>query len=95
MKGVYVGEKPLNVLSCAVEGRPGRSAYELAAAGGYSGTEAQYEAFLGGLPGVVNQLNNNKLRIEAIVELLEGNVSELQLTVTDLARRVQNLEGGL
>ena len=41
----------LRVQSCAVEGRPGLSAYELAVLGGYTGTEAQWLASLKGDKG--------------------------------------------
>ncbi|MBQ1371845.1 MAG: hypothetical protein IIY70_02825 [Oscillospiraceae bacterium] len=92
MKGVYVGQKPLNVLSCAVEGRPGRSAYDLAVAGGYTGTQEAYETFLGALPDSLSELDANKSRVNAILETLENQIADLQLAMTALTARVTALE---
>ena len=42
---------PYSVRSCAVAGRPGKSAYELAVENGFSGTEAEWLASLVGAAG--------------------------------------------
>lgn len=43
--------RPLRVRSCAAEGRPGASAYELAVRNGFDGTEAEWLASLKGDAG--------------------------------------------
>ncbi len=92
MKGVYLGQKPLNILSCAVEGRPGRSAYDTAVAGGYTGTATEYESFLGGLPAALTRLNAADTRVDGILEYLGNQISELELAVEALAQRLDTLE---
>ena len=91
MKGIYLQE-PLNVLSCAVQGRPGRSAYETAVAGGYTGTPEDFAAVLAAMPGVVDTLNGNYGRINAILELLGNQICDLELVVEALTARVEALE---
>ena len=91
MKGIYLKE-PLNVLSCAVQGRPGRSAYESAVAGGYTGTPEAFNAVLAAMPGVVNNLNANYGRVNAILELLGNQICDLELVVEALTARVEALE---
>ena len=93
MKGVYLGPQPLNILSCAVEGRPGRSAYDTAVAGGYTGTAAEYESFLGGLPAALTRLTAADNRVNGILEYMGNQISELELAVEALAQRLDALEG--
>ena len=83
MKGIYVKE-PLNILSCAVQGRPGRSAYEAAVAAGYTGTAEQYTAILGGLPAALTRLNVYNGRVDAILEDFENRITDLETAVTAL-----------
>jgi hypothetical protein len=45
---VYIGSQKIFAGSCAVRGRPGKSAYEVAVEAGYSGTEAEWLASLQG-----------------------------------------------
>lgn len=91
MKGIYVKE-PLNILSCAVQGRPGRSAYEAAAAAGYTGTPEQYTAILAALPTTLTSLNIYNGRVNAILELLGNQITDLELVVEALEARVAALE---
>ena len=93
MKGIYVKE-PLNVLSCAVQGRPGRSAYEAAAAAGYQGTPEEYEAVLASLPNALVSLNIYNGRVNAIIEYMGNQIADLELAVEDLQARVSALENG-
>ena len=83
MKGVYLKE-PLNVLSCAVQGRPGRSAYEIAAAEGYTGTPEQFAALLSGLSATLSAQTGWNGRVNALLELLDNRVSDLELAVAAL-----------
>ena len=92
MKGIYVKE-PLNILSCAVQGRPGRSAYEAAVSAGYEGTPEAYTAILASLPGALTRLNVYNGRVDAILELLGNQVAVLEDAVDDLEARVSALEG--
>lgn len=48
---VYIGTQKLFAGSCAVRGRPGKSAYEVAVDNGYTGTEEEWLASLKGDPG--------------------------------------------
>ncbi len=91
MKGYYLQE-PLNILSCAVAGRPGRSAYESAAAGGYQGTPDQFNALLAGLPETLSRLNTYNGRVDAILEYLGNQISALELAMDSLQDRVEALE---
>ena len=93
MKGIYVKE-PLNVLSCAVQGRPGRSAYEAAAAAGYTGTPEDSEAVLASLPNALVSLNIYNGRVNAIIEYMGNQIADLELAVEDLQARVSALENG-
>ena len=93
MKGIYVKE-PLNILSCAVQGRPGRSAYETAAAAGYAGTLEEYAAALAALPAALDQLTGYSGRINAILELMGNQIADLEEAVENLEERVTALEGG-
>jgi len=92
MKGYYLGAKPLNILSCAVAGRPGRSAYDTAVAGGYEGTAEAYAAFLAALPGALTRLNTYNGRVDAILEYMGNQIADLELAVGDLQSRVAALE---
>ena len=92
MKGVYIGQKPLNILSCAVEGRPGRSAYDTAAAGGYSGTAEENEACVGRLPADLSRINANLVRVNAILDGLNNSIATLEYSLTSLTARVEALE---
>ena len=91
MKGIYVKE-PLKILSCAVQGRPGRSAYEAAASAGYTGTPEQYTAILAALPSTLTSLNIYNGRVNAILELLGNQIADLELAVEDLETRLSALE---
>ena len=91
MKGIYVKE-PLNVLSCAVQGRPGRSAYEAAVSAGYTGTPEEYTDILASLPEALISLNIYNGRVNAILELLGNQIADLELAVEDLETRVSALE---
>lgn len=48
---IYIGAQKMFVSSCAVRGRPGKSAYEVAVAAGFEGTEAEWLASLKGEKG--------------------------------------------
>jgi len=74
MKGIYL-KQPLNILSCAVEGRPGRSAYDTAVAGGYDGSPEDFAALLGSLPTRMEEL-----------QALAGRVDALELALKALGR---------
>ena len=87
MKGIYLKE-PLNILSCAVQGRPGRSAWEAAAAAGYTGTAEQYTEILGALPGTLTRLNIYYGRVDAILEALDNRIADLELAVEALQAQV-------
>ncbi len=91
MKGIYLRE-PLNILSCAVQGRPGRSAYEAAVAGGYTGTVEAFEAVLAAMPGVVNNLSGNYSRVNAILEYMGNQIADLEEAMEALEARVEALE---
>lgn len=80
MRGMYLAQ-PLNILSCAVQGRPGRSAYEAAVEAGYTGTAEQFTAILGGLPATVSRLNTYNGRVDAILEDFENRITDLELAV--------------
>lgn len=43
---IYIGAQKMFVSSCAVRGRPGKSAYEVAVEQGFEGTEAEFGDFL-------------------------------------------------
>lgn len=91
MKGIYLKE-PLNVLSCAVQGRPGRSAWETAVDGGYTGTPESFAALLAALPGTLSQLSGYNGRVDAILEYMANQIADLELATADLQRRVSALE---
>lgn len=74
MRGIYL-KQPLNILSCAVEGRPGRSAYDTAVAGGYGGSPEDFAALLGSLPARMEEL-----------QALAGRVDALELALKALGR---------
>ena len=93
MRGMYLSE-PLNILSCAVQGRPGRSAYEAAVAAGYEGTAEEYTAILGSLPATLIRLNGYNGRVDAILEYMGNQIADLEEAVEDLQARVAALEGG-
>ena len=63
MQGIYL-KKPLNILSCAVAGRPGRSAYETAVAAGYTGDADEYAALLASIPGALSRRNTYNGRVD-------------------------------
>ncbi len=92
MKGIYLKE-PLNILSVAVQGRPGRSAYETAVDGGYTGTPEQFAALLAALPRTVSQLTGYNGRVDAILEYMANQIANLELAAADLQSRVTALEG--
>lgn len=92
MKGIYVKE-PLNVLSCAVQGRPGRSAWEAAVDAGYTGTPEALAAVLASLPGALTSLIGYNGRVDAILEYMGNQIADLELAVEDLEARVSALEG--
>jgi len=92
MKGVYVGQKPLNVLSCAVRGRPGRSAYEQACDGGYTGTNEEFDALLAGLSGTLTRLNSGMTRMSGLMDGMDNRIEDLEDGLTALANRVTRLE---
>lgn len=48
---IYIGAQKMFVSSCAVRGKPGKSAYEVAVAKGFEGTEAEWLASLKGEKG--------------------------------------------
>lgn len=48
---IYIGAQKMFVSSCAVRGRPGKSAYEVAVENGFEGTEAEWLASLKGEKG--------------------------------------------
>ena len=77
MKGVYL-QRPLNILSCAVQGRPGRSAYELAVDAGYTGTKAQFSALLFSLPATLSTLQRYNARVDSELENLFQRVAALE-----------------
>ena len=83
MKGMYLAQ-PLNILSCAVQGRPGRSAYEAAVEAGYTGTAEQYTAILGDLPATLTRLNVYNGRVDAILEDFENRITDLETAVAAL-----------
>lgn len=87
MTGVYLKPSRLNILSCAVAGRPGRSAYDAAVEAGYAGTPAEYTAILGSLPEALTRLNVYNGRVDAILEYLDNRVTELELAVAELQRQ--------
>ena len=91
MKGIYVQE-PLNILSCAVQGRPGRSAWEAAVSAGYTGTPEQYTAILASLPATLTRLNIYNGRVDAILELMGNQIADLELAVEALDARIAALE---
>ena len=92
MKGIYVS-RPLNILSCAVQGRPGRSAYEAAVDAGYTGTAEEYTAILGAIPDALTRMNVNNSRVDAILEYMGNQIAALELAVEALQDRVDALEG--
>jgi hypothetical protein len=92
MKGIYVS-RPLNILSCAVQGRPGRSAYEAAVDAGYTGTAEDYTAILGAIPDALTRMNVNNSRVDAILEYMGNQIAALELAVEALQERVDALEG--
>ena len=91
MKGIYL-KRPLNILSCAVAGRPGRSAYETAVSAGYTGSAEEFAALLASIPGTLSRLNTYNGRVDAILEYMENQISDLELAVSVLKRRVDALE---
>lgn len=91
MKGIYVS-RPLNILSCAVQGRPGRSAWEAAVEAGYTGTPEEYTAILGAIPDALTRMNVNNSRINAILEYMSNQIADLELAVAALQTRVAALE---
>ena len=91
MKGIYLS-RPLNVLSCAVAGRPGRSAYETARDGGYTGTPEEFAALLAALPGALSNLTGYNGRVDAILEYMGNQIADLELAVSRLNARVAALE---
>ena len=93
MKGIYLKPRRLHVLSCAVEGRPGRSAYDSAVAGGYSGTPEAFDALLAALPGALSRLEGYNGRVDAILEYLGDQIADLETAVAALEARVRALEG--
>lgn len=97
MKGIYL-RQPLNILSCAVAGRPGRSAYETAVSAGYSGTAEEFAAALAALAGIparVETLETGLTAQETGLTTLETNVAALETNVTALGTAVTALETGL
>lgn len=91
MQGIYL-KKPLNILSCAVAGRPGRSAYETAVAAGYTGDADEYAALLASIPGALSRLNTYNGRVDAMLEYMENQISDLELALGALTSRVEQLE---
>ena len=91
MKGIFIKE-PLNILSCAVQGRPGRSAYEAAVEAGYTGTAEAYTAILGALPATLTRLNVYNGRVDAIIELMGNQIADLEEAVEALEARISALE---
>ena len=91
MKGIYVKE-PLNVLSCAVQGRPGRSAYKDEEEAGNTGTPEEYAAVLASLPGALTRLNVYNGRVDAILELMGNQIADLEEAAEDLEARLAALE---
>lgn len=83
MKGMYLKE-PLNILSCAVQGRPGRSAYEAAMDGGYTGTPDEFAALLAALPDTLQRLSGYNGRVDAILEYMGNQIADLQERVDAL-----------
>lgn len=86
MKGMYLKE-PLNILSCAVQGRPGRSAYEAATDGGYTGTPDEFAALLAALPDTLQRLSGYNGRVDAILEYMGNQIADLQERVDALECR--------
>ncbi|MBR6378019.1 MAG: hypothetical protein IKS05_09710 [Oscillospiraceae bacterium] len=93
MTGYYL-RQPLNILSCAVAGRPGRSAYQQAVDAGYTGSLEEYSALLASLPEAMTRLNVYNGRVDAILEYLGSRVSALEIETAALKDRVAALEGG-
>ena len=91
MTGFYL-RQPLNILSCAVAGRPGRSAYQQAVDAGYTGSLEEYSALLAGLPAAMSRLTVYNGRVDAILEYLGSRVSALELETAALKARVAALE---
>lgn len=91
MKGIYLS-RPLNVLSCAVAGRPGRSAYEAAVEGGYTGTPDEFAALLAALPAALSGLTVYNGRVDAILEYMANQIADLELALSRLTARVAALE---
>ena len=94
MKGVYLKPARLHVLSGAVQGWPGRSAYESAVAGGYQGSLEDFDAMLAGLPAALSRIEAYNGRVDAILEYLGDRISTLETQTAALEQRVQALEGG-
>ena len=90
MKGIYASPTRLNILSCAVAGRPGHSAYESAAEAGYTGTPEEFDALLAGLPATLLRLNVYNGRVDALLEYLENRVTDLELAVAALQAQASN-----
>ena len=95
MKGVFVGQKPLNVLSCAVQGRPGRSAYELACDGGYTGTNEEFDALLAGLSGTLTRLNTGITRLNGLMDAMDNRIEDVEGDLEALTQRVVRLEAAV
>ncbi len=91
MNGGYVQE-PLSSVSCAVQGRPGRSAYEAAVSAGYTGTPEHYTQILGSLPATLTRLNIYNGRVDAILEYMGNQIANLELAVEALDARIAALE---
>lgn len=90
MTGVYLKNK-LNILSCAVEGRPGRSAYDQAVAAGYTGSLEDYSALLAMVPEAVVLVNTVSGRVDAMLEYLGNQIGDLQLQMEDLSTDLSTL----
>lgn len=91
MQGIYL-RRPLNILSCAVAGRPGRSAYDTAVEGGYTGSPEEFSALLAALPATLSRLTGYNGRVDAILEYMGNQIADLELAVETLQDRVAALE---
>lgn len=63
-----MSDRKLTLKSCAVRGPRGKSAFETAAANGYTGTEADFNALLGSIPDTMAQFEELNAQMTAIVE---------------------------
>ena len=82
--------RKLTLKSCAVRGPVGRSAYDAAAAAGYTGTEEEYNAILAALPDTLSTLSTYNGRVDAILEYMANQIANLELNMPPI---VFNLTG--